>query len=73
MILNVIIEPTDPIEMHQQYEKAFIDSKGGMDPIEFSGKFIFDPAYFEVEQQHISGQYFTGRITRFKLYSVNEI
>ena len=72
MILNVIIESTDPIEIHEQYEKAFIDSEGGIEPIEFSGPFRFDPD-FEVEQLHRSKHFGSGRITRFKLYSVNEI
>ena len=66
MILNVIIEPTDPIEMHQQYEKAFIDSKGGMEPIEFSGMFRFDPD-FEVEYN----QFKNARKTRFKLLLID--
>ena len=72
MILNVIIEPTDSIEMHQQYEKAFMDSKGGMESIEFSGVFRFHPD-FEVEQLHRSKHFGSGRITRFKLYKVKKI
>ena len=66
MILNVIIESTDPIEMHQQYEKAFMDSKGGMESIEFSGVFRFHPD-FEVEHQKLGN----GRKTRFKLLLVD--
>ena len=73
MILDVIIEPTDPIKIHNQYKKAYIDSKGGMEPIEISGTFIFQPGSFEVEQQHKSKQYFTGRITRFKMRLVHQI
>ena len=69
MILNVIIEPTDPIEIHEQYEKAFIDSEGGMEPIEFSGMFRFDPD-FEIEYHK---QRFSGRTTRFKLRLVHDI
>ena len=72
MILNVIIEPTDPIEMHQNWEKTFFASEGGMIPVEFSGNFRFDQD-FEVEQQHRSSQFGNGRITKFKLHLVNEI
>jgi hypothetical protein len=73
MILNVIIEPTDPIEMHQHWESMFLASEGGMIPVEFAGNFRFQPGFFEVEQQHKSQQYFTGRTTRFKLHLVNQI
>ena len=66
MILNVIIESTDPIEIHEQYEKAFIDSEGGIEPIEFSGPFRFDPD-FEVEYN----QFKNARKTRFKLLLVD--
>ena len=72
MILNVIIEPTDPIEMHQQYEELYMDSHGGYLPVEFPGKFRFD-LNFEVEQQHRSEKLGNGRITRFKLHLVHEI
>jgi len=73
MILNVTIERVDPIEMHQQWEKKYIDSKGGMEPIEFDGmKFRFHKD-FEVEQEHKSQQYCTGRTTRFKLLLVHGI
>ena len=71
MILNVIIEPTDPIEIHQRYEELYMDSHGGYLPIVFSGKFRFEKD-FEVEQQHKNSQLGNGRITRFKLLSVYE-
>ena len=71
MILNVTIEPTDPIEMHQRYEEAYIDTKGGMEPVQISGEFRFDPNFFEVEQQHKS--YGSGRTTRFKMYYIHQI
>ena len=73
MILNVTIEPTDPIEMHQRYEEAFFDTKGGMEPIQISGEFRFDQNFFEIEQQHKSRKYGSGRTTRFKMLLVHGI
>ena len=73
MILNVTIEPTDPIEMHQRYEEAFFDTKGGMEPIQISGEFRFAPNFFEIEQQHKSRKYGSGRTTKFKMHYIHQI
>ena len=73
MILNVTIEPTDPIEMHQYWENMFLVSEGGMIPVKLIGNFRFHPGLFEVEQRPKNAQYFTGRTTRFKMYLVNRI
>ena len=41
MILNVIIEDTDPIEIHRHYEKLYHDSGGSLTSIQFKGNFRF--------------------------------
>ena len=64
MILNVIIESTDPIEIHEQYEKAYWDSDGGMREVEFSGIFRFSPG-FKIHRGY------NDKTTEFNLRLVN--
>jgi hypothetical protein len=42
MKLTVLLDESDPKELHETFEKAFIQTEGGWEgPIEISGKFIF--------------------------------
>jgi hypothetical protein len=70
MKIQVTVDSNDGIETHEIFERLFSDSKGGIEPIEFSGTFRFTGDFY-VSQQHRSSQvYGSGRETTFGLIAM---